>query len=108
MVNYSTEQQFGCQLSGANYLGVNYQGGNYTGDSYPGGNFPAGQLFREQFSGGICLGGNYPGGNCLVPVKTNMNKIKKKFFYFVFSFLLVSQYCSHAFVFNIPYFSIAQ
>ena len=37
-----------------------------------------------------------------------MNKIQKKFFCFVFSFPLVSQYCSYVFVFNIPYFSTAQ
>ena len=30
----------------------------------------------------------------------------KKFFCFVFSFPLVSQYCSYVFIFNIPYFSI--
>ena len=37
-----------------------------------------------------------------------MNKIQKKFFCFIFSFILVSQYCNNVFAFNIPYFSIAQ
>ena len=41
-------------------------------------------------------------------VKTDINKIENKFFCFVFSFSLVSQYCSYVFVFNIPSFSIAQ
>ena len=37
-----------------------------------------------------------------------MNKIQKKFFCFVFSFPLVSEYVVDVFVSNIPYFSIAQ
>ena len=42
----------------------------------------------------------------LLSVKTDMNKIQQKFFCFVFSFSLVSQYCSYVFVVNIPDFSI--
>ena len=44
----------------------------------------------------------------LLSVKTDMNKIQKKFFCFVLSFPLVAQYCSYVFVFNIPYFPIAE
>ena len=41
-------------------------------------------------------------------VKTDINKIEIKFFFFVFYFSLVSQCCSYVFVFNISSFSIAQ
>ena len=41
-------------------------------------------------------------------VKIDLSKIQKTIFCFVFSFPLVSQYWSYVFVFNIPYFSIAQ
>ena len=44
----------------------------------------------------------------LLSVKADMNKIQKKFFCFVFSLPLFSQYCSYVLVFNIPYLSTAQ
>ena len=44
----------------------------------------------------------------LLSVKTDMSKIQKKFFCFVFSFPPALQYCSYVFAFDIPYFLIAQ
>ena len=44
----------------------------------------------------------------LLSVKADMSKIQKIFVCFIFSFPLVLQYCSYVFVFNIPYFLIAQ